>query len=214
MRGTVYSNRFRERRLQRFLSLVDAHLARAPACRVLDVGGEVDYWAGLEPVWKDRTFSITIVNVDAREVNDPRFRFHVSDARDLSEFPDNSFDIVHSNSVIEHVGRWPDMRRMASEVRRLAPSYFVQTSNFWFPYEPHMRAPFVHWLPAPLQARVVMSRACGFYPMARNVDEAYTILADALPLDATMMRALFPDAQLVRERIGPLTKSLLAIREG
>ena len=135
-----------------------------------------------------------------------------ADARALAQFGDNSFDVVHSNSVIEHVGRWEDMRLMAREARRLAPAYFVQTPNFWFPYEPHMRTPFIHWLPAPIQAQIVMRRACGFFPQARTMDEAQGILADAVMLDAAMMQALFPDAQIVREKVGPLTKSLLAIR--
>ena len=57
-----------------------------------------------------------------------------------------------------------------------------------------------------------MTRACGFYPKARTVMEANDILTDALLLDGPSMQALFPDATIERERFGPLTKSLIAIK--
>jgi hypothetical protein len=145
-------------------------------------------------------------------VPDGRFSSLSGDARDLCHLDDLSFDLVHSNSVIEHVGLWRDQYRMAQEVRRLGPRYFVQTPNFWFPVEPHFRMPFIHWLPEPWRASLVMRRACGFYPLARSCDEAHRILDDARLIDARAMTALFPDAVIERERFAGFTKSLIAIR--
>ena len=212
-RASTYANPFRARRLRRFLALTDVVLARRRSCRVLDVGGEVAYWDGLRDVWAGRRLDITIVNIhDDEAAPAANIRRVRGDARDLSRFTDDSFDVVHSNSVIEHVGPWSDRVAMAGEVRRLAPSYFVQTPNFWFPLEPHLRVPGIHWLPQPWRRAIVMSRACGYYPRARGVAEAETILQDATLLDAAAMRALFPEAAIVRERVGPLTKSLIAVR--
>jgi hypothetical protein len=73
--------------------------------------------------------------------------------------------------------------------------------------------PFIHWLPRPWRAGIVMRHACGFYPKAATVDQAQRILDDARLLDARTMAALFPDAEIRRERIGPFTKSLIAVRE-
>ena len=208
----VYRNRFRQKRLERFLSIVDEVTAAKGTCRILDVGGKVAYWQGLEPLWRDRPVHITLVNLDVEAVPDGRFTSVAGDARHLPQFSERSFDVVHSNSVIEHVGLWRDQSQAAAEIRRLAPRYFVQTPNFWFPIEPHFRMPLIHWLPMPWRTSIVMQRACGFYPRARSCDEARRTLDDAILLDARAMASLFPDAVIERERFAGLTKSLIAVR--
>ena len=40
------------------------------------------------------------------------------------------YDLIHSNSVIEHVGRWKDIRDMARHIEQGAKPYFVQTLKF------------------------------------------------------------------------------------
>jgi hypothetical protein len=210
--AAVYGNRFRQRRLARFLSIVDEIVAAKGTCRILDVGGKHAYWQALEPLWGDRPCHITLVNLANEPVSDTRFSSVAGNACDLSQFSDRSFDLVHSNSVIEHVGRWQDQCRMAKEVRRLAARYFVQTPNYWFPVEPHFRFPFIHWLPEPWRVKIVMRRACGFYPRAQSSDEARRILDDARLLDFEAMAELFPDGAIERERFAGFTKSLIAIR--
>lgn len=69
------------------------------------------------------------------------------DARDLP-FPDDSFDYVVSNAVIEHVGGPAGARRMITESERVARiGYLHTTPNRWFPIEPHLMIPLLHWLP-------------------------------------------------------------------
>jgi hypothetical protein len=125
---------------------------------------------------------------------------------------DESFDIAHSNSVIEHVGDWERVESFAITTRRLAPRYYVQTPYFWFPIEPHFSALFFHWLPEVTRARRVMKRDLGFNPRATTVAEAMRSVQSARLLDKAMMRALFPDARLEEERVLGLTKSLIAVR--
>jgi len=210
--GFVYGNRFRQARLARFLAIVDEVVSAKGQCRVVDLGGNFEYWKTLEDLWRDKPLHFTLVNLYTEPVADKRFISIRGTACDLREFHDNAFDVVHSNSAIEHVGLWSSQRQMAQEVRRLAPRYFVQTPHFWFPLEPHLRLPFIHWLPEPWRAAIVMRRACGFYPRARSVDEAHQILQDARLLDAKAMAELFPDATIERERFGFMTKSLIAVR--
>ncbi len=204
-------NAYRLRRLARFLDLVDAVIAERGRARILDIGGTQSYWRALAEAWSGRDVHITLVNLEAEPVTDPRFMSLAGDARTLP-FADNAFDVVHSNSVIEHVGRWRDMVGMANEVRRLAPRYFVQTPNFWFPVEPHFRFPLFHWLPAPVRLGIVRRRACGFFPKAETIDDGMRFVEDASLLDMEQMRRLFPDAAIDRERAFGLTKSLIAVR--
>ena len=189
------ANRFRQKRMQRFLEVVPTQADRP--LRILDVGGTTNYWHALPGLYGRNDVEITIVNLGHQRVDDKNLKLRQGDARDLSQFSDLSFDIVHSNSVIEHVGLWRDMQRMAAEVRRLAPSYFVQTPNYWFPIEPHFKLPFVQFLPTPLRSRI------------RNVIwPGHSIEL----IGARQMRVLFPDAMIERERIAGLTKSLIAVK--
>lgn len=211
--ATIYGSRYRRQRFSGFLALVDAALreGRRP-CRILDLGGETGYWTALSDQLVDRPLHITLVNRTPQAVPDDRFVARVGDACAMPEFADLSFDVVHSNSVIEHVGSWTDKRRMAAEIRRLAPRHFVQTPNYWFPVEPHFRTPLLHWLPRPLQRGLLMSGERGCFPRATSLDQADWMLNDSSLLDAREMAELFPGSRLVRERFAGLTKSLIAVR--
>lgn len=204
--------RYRAKRLARFVSVVDEILQKQNSCRVLDLGGNRDYWLDLEPVWAGRPMGFTLVNLVPERLNDARFEAIQGDCCNMSAFADNAFDIVHSNSVIEHVGRWKEMSAFAGEVRRLAPRYFVQTPNFWFPMEPHFKSLFFHWLPEPMRVAKVMRRPLGAFPKAETVDDAQRFIEDSTLLEARRFQHLFPDAKLERERVFGFTKSLIAIR--
>lgn len=104
------------------------------------------------------------------------------------------------------------MRAMANEVRRLAPHYFVQTPNFWFPIEPHFRTAFFHWVPEQVRVRLLMARGWGFYLKCETVDDAMARIETARCLNKRQFSALFPDARIVQERYMGLTKSFMAIR--
>jgi SAM-dependent methyltransferase len=125
-----------------------------------------------------------------------------ADARDLP-FPDRSFDVAFSNSVIEHMAP-VDQAAFASEVRRVADRYFVQTPNRWFPVEPHYQLPLFQFLPRSAQKALNARFALGW--QGRGQWEEITLLS------ARSLRRLFPDAEIHRERVMGLTKSLMAVR--
>ena len=212
--GPDGSRLFRRRRFAAFLQLVDAVIEQRGRCRILDVGGETRYWTGLGDLLGGREVEVVMVNPASSEPTDPRFSYAVGDARDLSCWPDMSFDIVHSNSVIEHVGLWSDMKDMAREVRRLAPTFYVQTPYYWFPLEPHSSTLFFHWLPEPVRLWLVMRKKRGYWSKAPDVQTGMALVHSAVLLDKRMMSALFPDAEIQCEHVLGLTKSLVALRRG
>lgn len=188
-------------------------------CRVADLGGGAAYWERVGLDWlRDNGFSVTCINYDATELTrdstgDHPIALAVGDACNLEQFADDSFDIVHSNSVIEHVGGWQRMSDFAREVRRLAPSYYVQTPNFWFPVDPHFfRVPMIHWLPPAARAAVHMNVRAGWAPRADGLDEAMSLAESNNMISAGQMRCLFPDAEIQFERVAFLSKSIIAMR--
>src|SRR5258707_15007976 len=96
--AACYANKFRQRRLQRLLAIIDEIVAARGTCRILDVGGWPAYWQFLEPLWHDRPIHITMVNLVHVPVPDERYASFTGDARDLGQLVDRSFDLVHSNS--------------------------------------------------------------------------------------------------------------------
>jgi hypothetical protein len=217
---------FRRNRFLLLKDIIEQTIADKKVCCILDVGGLPNYWLsyGAELDWnRIKVFLLNLPNHAERfypmldvcfASRRPELTSIAGDARDMKDYKDLSFDIVHSNSVIEHVGNWSDMAAMASEVRRLAPRYFIQTPYFWFPIEPHARLPVFHWMPESWRYRIVLRRKCGFMAWASNTDvgTAMTAVQNATLLDRRQMQFLFPDAKIVSERFLGFTKSLIAVR--
>jgi SAM-dependent methyltransferase len=183
------SRRARRQRARLFERLMEP----GPDTTVVDVGCGESGLAAFRP-------DLPITGVD--RVDRPGYpgrRFVRADATALP-FADGEFEIAYSNSVIEHVVDPDERARFAAEVRRVARSYFVQTPNRWFPVEPHSLLPLVHWLPRRIGRRL--------WRLGVSDDP----FDETLLLGARELRRLFPDARIVRERFGPLTKSLVATR--
>lgn len=210
-------NRFRAARIEILKGLIAKTLADKTKCRILDIGGTFGFWNvwGREFDWQK--IEVVCANLDPTHAEDGKENSSITmiqgNACELNTIRDNEFDIVFSNSVIEHVGLWQNMQSMAREVRRIAPRYLIQTPNYWFPIEPHARTPFLHWLPEPLGYRVVMARKCGFWTKAKTVSQAMLTLQSARMLDFNQMKELFPVAQIKREKFFGLTKALMAIKD-
>lgn len=76
----------------------------------------------------------------------PEVRLVFGDGKNL-DFPDNNFDVVFCNAVVEHVGNEEEQKRFIHELIRVGKRTFITTPNYYFPMEVHTLIPFVHYLP-------------------------------------------------------------------
>ena len=200
--------RFRARRMRGF----QRRFRITDSSRILDIGGTPFNWRLLSV--RPR---VTILNLPRalEPCGDPGITTIAGDGCRLP-FRDNSFDVVFSNSVIEHLGNAERQVEFAAEVARVGAGYYIQTPNRRFPIEQHLFTPFLHFFPRSWQ-RAIARRFTVWAMVVRPTPDRWAFyvehyLRDIRLLDARSLRALFPDAVLKREWLLGLSKSLIAMR--
>ena len=215
----TFSARQRARRGQMFLDSFDI----SPETRILDLGGGTG--GHIASILKGPA-DVTVADISESDLAQAADRgYHtvrLAGDEDVLPFADNQFDIVFCSSVIEHVTgpkdemRWmTDDRRFnqnadryqgqfASELRRVARGYFVQTPYKYFIVESHS------WLPV----FIVMMPRWLMVPTIRFTNRFWPkgTRPDFRLFTRRQMQTLFPDSEIASERVMGLTKSLIAIR--
>ena len=182
------SHFYRKRRMEFFLTRF--HIRGDE--KILDAGGEAYLWESIPQV-----SDVTLLNVT--DAASPSMIRRVVYEGGKFPFADREFDIVFSNSTIEHVGGFNDRSLFAAEVQRCGKSFFVQTPSFWSPYEPHSFIPFFQFMPAPV--KILLRR---LFPKSPYPIED---LLNIHLLTKRELRVLFPGAHIVRELFLFFTKS-------
>jgi len=196
-------------RHRRFTVFLDLLRAVKPPFTILDVGGHEWYWKQMG--WRGQEgIRLVLLNLEPSQTDLPNATTVVGDATDLREYGDHEFDVVFSNSVIEHVGDWRAQTQMAREVARVGKRYFVQTPNRWFPIEPHFLLPFFQFYPRRLRVLLVSNLALGHMRRGSDRSDALAIADSVRLLTLGEFRRLFPEADIRHERILGLTKSFIA----
>jgi hypothetical protein len=194
----------RQRRWQRLL----AAFPDLPDMHVLDIGGDARAWrsSGLRPA------HVTLLNTASQQVEEPWITAIEGDACEpwMDRLP--AGDLVYSNSVIEHVGGHWRRSRFAENIRSVGDRYWVQTPYRYFPVEPHFLCPGLQYLPKTAQAKVIVRWPVGHYASFHDRDTALRSAMDIELLSITELSTYFPDANIEREKIPPLTKSIIAIK--
>lgn len=125
-----------------------------------------------------------------------------------------SFDVIFSNSMLEHLSSRVDQVRLAASITSCGRSYFVQVPNkncIVDPHFPHPLAPFFAAWPKPLQARMLTLHRLGSGSRCANVEEALRRLNFYTPLNRQHLSRLFPGAKMVTERSFGIPLSLLVM---
>lgn len=180
-------------------------VAPPPGARVIDLGGTWEIW-DLIP----HDFDVTLVNtcpwpaVPARLA--ARYQIIVADACGPGEcLAGRRFDLAFSNSVIEHVGGPARRGLFAQQVKRLAPSWWVQTPEPSFPIEAHTGLPGYWRWPDWARARADRIRR-------EHLPEWHEEVASTAPVHEEEMGRLFPEGSTYRERVLGLVKSYALYR--
>lgn len=209
-----YSWRYgQDRRLEmvrRFVDLEDA--------RILDVGCGIGTYVRRFRRFSDDVHGIEVEPERVAEASTELPNIVLATGEALP-YPDDQFDLVFSNEVIEHVD---DDRRTAAEmvrVTRPGGSVIIFAPNRLYPFETHGayfgqryvfgNIPLVNWLPDPLRER--------FAPHVR----AYTAqglrrLFSGQPVRLVHHRAIYPGFDNVsarRPRLGSLLRRALYVAE-
>jgi hypothetical protein len=200
-----WATAFRRRRFALFLHYLSGVCSKS-TISILDVGGRPAFWRMMTG-HDVPPFKLTIMNVEAASADGTTYV--TGDARALP-FQDGAFDVVFSNSVIEHVGGWQDQQAMADEVRRVGRRYFIQTPNFWFPIEPHYLVPGFQFLPLSCRAWLSSRFSLGWMKRAPSYAAAKKEAASIQLLTGAQLRQLLRGCELHAERIGPFVKSWMA----
>jgi hypothetical protein len=203
--------KLRNQRLDLFKNLlrqVDAD----DSIRILDIGGREEFWksSGILDDIPDLEVTLLNVDIDQMKLCNLNLKTVIGDARAMPEFHDQEFDIVFSNSVIEHVGNANDKRRMSEEIRRVGKRYFIQTPNRFFPIEPHFVFPCFQFLPLQLQVWLIMNFKLGWYSKINDRKLARKLVSRITLLSRKEFGELFPGANMYDEKIFILTKSFIA----
>lgn len=203
------SPQFRLRRMYRFAEAFEID----SRTRILDVGGSHHIWR-LLPV-KPNVVMLNILppddEYDAGDESIANLRVVLGDACHLP-FKDRSFDLVFSNSLIEHLYTFDQQQRFADECQRVAARYYVQVPNQRFFLEPHLLTPFIHWLPKSMRARLLRNFTVWGLVTRPTRQECEHFIEEVRLLTERDLRQLFPEAEIWHERVLGLSKSLMAVK--
>ncbi len=200
---------FRRKRFQAFLDRIEPRMEDA----ILDVGGAPGTWTAQPPVARN----IVLLNIYDLELEEEAGKSHglssvIGSGCELP-YRDSEFEVLFSNSVIEHVGSWEDQVQFASEARRVGRKLWIQTPARGFFIEPHYIAPFIHWFPKSWQKRMVRWFSVRGWTEKLSQKQVDDMVEEIRLISLGEMKKLFPDCEIVKERfLGIFVKSYVAVR--
>lgn len=203
--GASLSSRRREVRFRE----LTRRFPRLAEMRVLDLGGTPDFWRKV-PV---RPAFVTTMNLDEYRPAESWLEHVVGDAclQESLQPCSGDYDLVVSNSLIEHVGGFQRRLDLANIVMAAAPRFWVQTPDRYFPIEPHYIAPAFQFLPPRGRAAAVQYWPLG-HDRVHTRQEALEVVFRIDLISASELGFLLPGADIWHERYFGLSKSIVAVK--
>lgn len=198
----------RNKRFKDLEQLLDKHFPSSQTIHVLDVGGRAYFWED-KALYQSGRLKITLLNLEEEKDFPSDMRSLAGDATDLSQFSNESFDLVFSNSVIEHLYTWENQQKMAEECMRVGKKYFIQTPNKHFFIEAHYVLPWAQYMPKsilyPILTKTPLSRGRRWQER-----DASQYLNEIRLLSKKDLKKLFPLASIYQEKFLGMNKSFAA----
>jgi len=191
---------FRTKRMQQFQRWFKV----SSETQILDAGGDLFNWSLLE-----EPAQVVFLNLYAAERDG--CSWVVADSCHLP-FGDEAFDIVYSNSVIEHLGNLWHQQETAEEIRRVGRRYYVQTPNRHFFVEPHLLTPFIHYFPKAIRRHLLRNFTIWGLITRPTAIQCKAFIEEVRLLNEKEFEMLFPDAEIWQERALGFSKSLIAVK--
>jgi hypothetical protein len=196
-----FAHSCRQRRHEEFMS----RFPDLASMRVLDLGGTADTWrtSTLRPL------GVTLVNIAPQVRIEPWMNFVRADACSGGF---GQYDLVFSNSLMEHLGGHARRQQFADVVQQSAPAWWIQTPYRYFPVEPHCFFPCFQFLPFKMRLEICRRWDIGHIGAHPNTRDAAEAVSSTELISATEMRAYFFTSEIWFERLAGLPKSLVAIK--
>jgi hypothetical protein len=205
------SNFSKKLRIKRFKIFFKKIIDLPKPIKILDLGGTYKFWEDIGFISKlsdEFNIKVTLLNLTKENVQHKSFSSVKGDATDLSMYSDNEFDIIFSNSLIEHLYTFSNQEKMAKEVKRVGKRYFIQTPNRYFPIEPHYFFPFFQFLPYSFK-KILMMKTTLIEGVQHDENSVWRAHNGIRLLNKKEFKKLFNDGKIFKENFFGLTKSYM-----
>jgi hypothetical protein len=179
---------------------------------ILDIGGYPGSWE--DSKIQSKIILLNLPKFSSHQPNNEKFEYVYGDGRKM-DYLNAQFDIVFSNSVIEHLGNFEDQKKFAAEAQRVGVNYWIQTPAKEFFLDPHLLTPFMHWLPFSIIPKLLRYFTVWGILTSPSREEAEKFWEDLKlrPISYREMKILFPKAEIIVERFLGMPKSYIAKRK-
>lgn len=155
----------------------------------------------------NKNFLIEIVNLEKEDSKHENIKYHKENVLELTTYFLCKFDIIHSNSLIEHLSSFENQKKFADLILKSGVKYFIQTPNYYFPFEPHFLFPLFQFLPLKLQILLLKNFKLCWFNKCKTKADAVLLINSIRLLKRKELKQLFPNSKIYKEKLLFLVKS-------